>query len=395
MDVNGGGARRKVAEMLTDQDGYAPRQVPRSNDLAERGSVLPIGRDIYGGNHWAVPGMIKSPVDAFWHAGDAGARGDWKGAGYAGAEAAGAAMTGALAMPRPAGSIGMSGTPKLPIKAFHGSPHDFDKFELSPKTIGTGEGAQAFGHGLYFAENEGVAQSYRPTKWQPEYSLNGRNLNDVYDQAVNRQDYGAAAVLERIMLHEPRARIEQYFAGSDEGAQARRALQYLKTLPDDVFAKPAGRMYEVDIHADPAAMLNLDAPIGKQPAPFVEMVRDGLKSYGYLRPKDNGPRVFSNAVQEWRLRNGGMSNDAMSSILHGRGDLIGKTPEQVSQNLKDAGVPAARYFDQGSRDRQRGTRNFVLFRDDIIDIVKKYGIAAAASMYGMDAVNSAVDGAQQ
>ena len=37
------------------------------------------------------------------------------------------------------------------IRAYHGSPHDFDKFDLSK--IGTGEGAQAYGHGLYFAEN--------------------------------------------------------------------------------------------------------------------------------------------------------------------------------------------------------------------------------------------------
>src|SRR5580765_7610443 len=45
------------------------------------------------------------------------------------------------------------------IRAFHGSPHSFDRFDLSK--IGTGEGAQAYGHGLYFAENEGVAKGYR------------------------------------------------------------------------------------------------------------------------------------------------------------------------------------------------------------------------------------------
>ena len=31
------------------------------------------------------------------------------------------------------------------IRAFHGSPHDFDRFDIS--RIGTGEGAQAYGHG--------------------------------------------------------------------------------------------------------------------------------------------------------------------------------------------------------------------------------------------------------
>ena len=40
----------------------------------------------------------------------------------------------------------------------HGTPHDFSKFEL--EKIGTGEGAQAFGYGLYFTENDNIAKSY-------------------------------------------------------------------------------------------------------------------------------------------------------------------------------------------------------------------------------------------
>ena len=42
------------------------------------------------------------------------------------------------------------------IRAYHGSPYDFDRFDMSK--IGTGEGAQAYGHGLYFAENPAVAR---------------------------------------------------------------------------------------------------------------------------------------------------------------------------------------------------------------------------------------------
>lgn len=45
------------------------------------------------------------------------------------------------------------------ITAWHGSPHVFDKFD--PSKIGTGEGAQAYGHGLYFAESPEVAKSYQ------------------------------------------------------------------------------------------------------------------------------------------------------------------------------------------------------------------------------------------
>jgi hypothetical protein len=44
---------------------------------------------------------------------------------------------------------------------WHGSPHKFDKFDSSK--IGTGEGAQAYGHGLYLAESPDVAKSYQTT----------------------------------------------------------------------------------------------------------------------------------------------------------------------------------------------------------------------------------------
>ena len=40
----------------------------------------------------------------------------------------------------------------------HGTPYDFDKFQL--EKIGTGEGVQAFGYGLYFTDGSKIAESY-------------------------------------------------------------------------------------------------------------------------------------------------------------------------------------------------------------------------------------------
>ena len=47
------------------------------------------------------------------------------------------------------------------IIAFHGSGADFDEFRL--EMIGTGEGAQAYGYGLYFTDSEDIAKFYRNT----------------------------------------------------------------------------------------------------------------------------------------------------------------------------------------------------------------------------------------
>lgn len=69
-------------------------------------------------------------------------------------EAAMLPMGGTFAVARGAGTLGAG-----PIRAYHGSPHDFERFDLSK--VGTGEGGQAYGHGLYFAENPKVAQTYK------------------------------------------------------------------------------------------------------------------------------------------------------------------------------------------------------------------------------------------
>ena len=57
---------------------------------------------------------------------------------------------------------GMSKNTVSPMDVYHGSPHKFDRFDASK--IGTGEGAQAYGHGIYTAENPGIAQGMQ-TDW--------------------------------------------------------------------------------------------------------------------------------------------------------------------------------------------------------------------------------------
>src|SRR5574343_290164 len=61
------------------------------------------------------------------------------------------------------------------IKVYHGSPHAFTKADSSK--IGTGEGAQAYGHGLYWAESPETAKTYvqEPSKTSADrWLVNGR-----------------------------------------------------------------------------------------------------------------------------------------------------------------------------------------------------------------------------
>ena len=69
--------------------------------------------------------------------------------------------------------------------AYHGSPHEFSRFSL--EAIGTGEGAQAFGWGLYFADRREIAEWYRDTLSEPELQLMGERIKSVYTGDIREQ----------------------------------------------------------------------------------------------------------------------------------------------------------------------------------------------------------------
>ena len=54
--------------------------------------------------------------------------------------------------------------------AWHGSPFDFDSFDLGK--IGAGEGNQAHGWGLYFAKNKKISEAYKSVFGYKGLSIN-------------------------------------------------------------------------------------------------------------------------------------------------------------------------------------------------------------------------------
>ena len=64
---------------------------------------------------------------------------------------------------------------KMQVDAWHGSPYEFDKF--TTEKMGTGEGHQAFGWGLYFTDIKGIAEAYAKALTKQLPSFNGKTLN--------------------------------------------------------------------------------------------------------------------------------------------------------------------------------------------------------------------------
>jgi len=243
---------------------------------------------------------------------------------------------------------------KRGIRAFHGSPHSFTKFDMSK--IGTGEGAQSYGHGLYFAEAEPVAKQYRDQLSLPLYK--GKHLSEFGDtpetdaiaEAIgaihddNMSPVDAVAEARRQLLQNAQNSLQSLREDPTNIARqkvARYDIERAKAaqkLDPKEFAENKGSMYEVRINADPEHFLDYDKPLSEQ-SPYVkDMLSANLENL-----------------------------KANTSILRPT------TPEDAAR-LREAGIPGVKYFDAGSRAAGEGSRNYVVFDDKIVEIMRKYGL---------------------
>jgi hypothetical protein len=275
------------------------------------------------------------------------------------------------------------------ITAYHGSPHSFDRFDMSK--IGTGEGAQAYGRGLYFAENEDVAQGYRDTLTKG--AMNSIELKKIGLSPNDRAHAMTFARTTNNLFPEVAARDFANYSGKELTPDLIEAFR--KTM--DV---PKGSMYQVRIDADPADFLDYDAPLSGQS----EKVRAALgydKAIQQTAQIDAEIAALRDAVRTQGRTPAEADKAAMSELMRKRSDVVGQgvqslapaTPEQM-QGLLDRGIVGVKYKDAGSRGAEGGTRNFVVFDDKLINILKKYSwvpgmaIPAAAiqeytTMYGV------------
>lgn len=114
----------------------------------------------------------------------------------------------------------------------------------------------------------------------------------------------------------------------------------------DNLDKINGSMYEVQINADPEHFLDWDKPLSEQP----EKVRGAVK-YAFGNVPDNSKF----------------------------GDFNLPTAPGSAQTrlLKDKGVAGIKYLDAGSRGKGDGSRNYVVFDERLVQIMRKYGLLPA------------------
>lgn len=256
---------------------------------------------------------------------------------------------------------------------FHGSPFTFDMFDLSK--LGTGEGAQVYGWGLYFAEEIDVAKGYVPRDFEAEQVMMER-----YKAAEQANNPVLMEMWEDAMLHWTPDEIREHYRenyGDDPDVVA--TAEDMATELERILSGAEGQLYEVEINDEQYAMLlDWDAPVTEQTEQVQAAIKTVIQRVAGARP--------DGILAEMGFEEIGTGGSLYRSLSQDLG-----SDYEASQELLSVGIPGNKFLDQQSRVSpitagrtgflqglretlgREPTRNIVLFDTKPIEQVKREG----------------------
>ena len=240
------------------------------------------------------------------------------------------------------------------IRAYHGTVHDFAGFRI--RAIGRGEGFQAFGYGLYFAENYKVAEYYadklgeKLKSGDPHakiiYEVNLAVRPDMlldYDKRLTEQsDYVKQRLGDFLYREEPLLNGKSFWNTFSEVSPS------LRVIAKNVFQDANGDLpaFERALHA----RVEHATDTAKQGADTI---------IAYVRAAE---RTFEPTVKPGQGQH----------LLDDLRNMLGSA-KAASKWLDERGIPGVIYLDEGSRFLVDGqeTHNIVMFSARRVRIVQK------------------------
>lgn len=314
-------------------------------------------------------------------------------------------------------------------EAFHGSRHDITDF--STDKIGTGEGGQAYGHGLYFAQNPRVASYYKdagleaPAGPKPAFNFRGQEYNtvdqiasqfgkegsDEYDAAraganlvaMNSHDPNAARLSLEEMIKDDTEQAKEIRAGNrddhfkggadhltqgmDPESEAYKAIMQPKRDREAAYYEGEVEHYKRTIDWLDANGQDLKAP--EKPGNVYNVHLDAGIGHNLLNwdkpieeQSDRVQNLFHNVkglpppkpgepIGEWHDR---IISEARGVPYDQEGNLVEREPKDVADKLSEAGIRGFHYLDRDSRVDGEGTHNMVIFDAKHITVTHKNGM---------------------
>ena len=313
------------------------------------------------------------------------------------------------------------------IRAYHGTPHNIDGgFKL--QKVGTGEGSQVFGWGLYFAENPEVANAYKAGL--AKYTIDGEDVENYF----KKQNYPSSAM---DLAHKKNIPIEvamdewnkmvplmlmlDYIITYGDNAEYmlntkhyQSSINLLHTLEKYGRLKKQSNLYTVDIDVNLDTLLDWNEPLKYQSTYVQKQIRKIL-------PKPKYPKIIKSvpnphpeyggedykwiiivktpygestfhgkdekdtleAIEKYAKEENGKFDDKSGEYIYHYIQHKGDPRKQSLTNslyvssmvLLKLGIPGIKYLDKFSRKLNRGTYNYVIFDESKIKIVANNGIS--------------------
>lgn len=233
-------------------------------------------------------------------------------------------------------------------RAFHGTAANVhENGGFTTQKIGTGEGAQAYGWGLYFSSLKEIARWYRDRLTEKVRLVFADGANAprstvaeklAYRYLISRYDNIDAAILHAHrnaqVIRNPAGGFNVYWDDIEKVYERWKKLGVRKEYND-------GRVYEVELAPQLDEYLDWDKPLSEQSEKVKTAIRN---AFGEI---PNLARA---------LRDGSWTGRRFYQWLNG-------DPEAASRRLFAAGIPGIKY--QG---RTSNEQNFVIFDDSLVKI---------------------------
>ena len=278
------------------------------------------------------------------------------------------------------GSSGKGDAPSVLMTAWHGSPHDHNKFDSSK--IGSGEGAQAYGHGLYFASSKSVAEYYRSTLSNPSSPskdiafIDGIRLQ-TYLEGLDWITNPTTRLKVRVAI--ANSKTIQEAIDSEKGLATKgrdevlRVLEGIKSKRFEKSEDENGRLYQVELAPSEDEYLDWDKPLSEQS----ENVQSALRNSEVFKSR-NGKFLAESADGQELYNHAAVLFSSDKQAGDEKGD------KAASDYLHSIGIRGIRYLDGSSRSAGDGSSNYVIFSDDDVSITAKYNIAAPSNISPAD-----------
>lgn len=241
--------------------------------------------------------------------------------------------------------------PSLKMTGYHGTPHKIkDRFRTD--RIGTGEGAQVYGWGLYFAQERRTANHYRNTLSTPDYWVDGKQI------ATDKPLDPVNIAIEKILLM-GQDRAEAYASKiSNLSGQSSKywssVLNKMVELRGKKIEQKAGNLYTVEINFDPENTMDYGGSAADLPEGIYNKLHDYVEKSGMLfdNPDENSPSNYFTAVTIREFLSAGTK---LPGYRQSAGEFYENLGYQlngnkaVSEFLLSLGIKGIKFLDQGSR----------------------------------------------